>query len=256
MNRFMTWRRVAAFALFAFVAGIAPCAVSAATPTPDAHSGHHADATPAAATDPCVAPAGGTPMADHAMVGADMTEEFDLLFIDMMIPHHRSAVAMAEVALARGEHEEIRVLAQAIVSSQSSEVDQMTGWRDAWYPGAPMMPMDRMNKAMAALMQEMLAAAGTPSAGMGVMGGMAGTMDPQAEAQALCTASGPFDEAFLRMMIPHHRSAVAMAQVALVRGVHPEIKQPAQAIIDAQQRELAQMEGWLATWYGATPVPA
>ena len=44
---------------------------------------------------------------------AGMMGQFDLMFIDMMIPHHASAVAMAQVALTRAEHPELRALAEA-----------------------------------------------------------------------------------------------------------------------------------------------
>jgi uncharacterized protein (DUF305 family) len=64
---------------------------------------------------------------------------------------------------------------------------------------------------------------------------------------------GPKDEAFdLRFidgMIPHHQGAVEMAQEALQKSNRPEIKQLAQSIIDAQDKEIAQMQDWRKTWY-------
>ena len=65
---------------------------------------------------------------------------------------------------------------------------------------------------------------GTPGAGMDAMGGMMGMMDAIRMVQALCNAAGPFDQAFLQMMIPHHQSAVMMARVALLRATHPEFE--------------------------------
>ena len=47
----------------------------------------------------------------------------------------------------------MRALAQDIIASKSAEIDQMTAWRDAWYPGAPAMPMDQMSQMMMGMMQ-------------------------------------------------------------------------------------------------------
>lgn len=57
-----------------------------------------------------------------------------------------------------------------------------------------------------------------------------------------------FDEAFIRLMIPHHEGAIDMAERALKSSNHPEMKQLANDIIEAQQREIDMMKGWLTTW--------
>jgi uncharacterized protein (DUF305 family) len=62
------------------------------------------------------------------------------------------------------------------------------------------------------------------------------------------------DQQFITMMIPHHQMAIAMAKIALERAEHPELKQAAQNIISAQQREIDQMTAWQHEWFGdATP---
>ena len=53
------------------------------------------------------------------------------------------------------------------------------------------------------------------------------------------------DEAFMRGMLAHHRGAVEMAEIELEHGKDPEARELAQAIIAAQQAEIAQMEAWL-----------
>ena len=64
---------------------------------------------------------------------------------------------------------------------------------------------------------------------------------------------GPADESFdLRFidgMIPHHEGAVVMAQEALQKSNRPEIKQLAQAIIDAQEKEISELKEWRISWY-------
>ncbi|MBW4538834.1 MAG: DUF305 domain-containing protein [Myxacorys chilensis ATA2-1-KO14] len=59
--------------------------------------------------------------------------QFDLRFINAMIPHHESAIAMAKEAQQKSKRPEVQQLAKAIVSSQQTEIDQMEQWRKAWY---------------------------------------------------------------------------------------------------------------------------
>jgi uncharacterized protein (DUF305 family) len=65
---------------------------------------------------------------------------------------------------------------------------------------------------------------------------------------------------FIEMMIPHHQDAIVMADLALSRGRRSEIKELAQAIKQAQTRnltksmiefqnaEIAKMQGWQQSW--------
>ncbi len=69
-------------------------------------------------------------------------------------------------------------------------------------------------------------------------------MDPQQLAN-----KEPFDKAFIDAMIPHHQSAIEMAQVALEKSDNPKIKELAENIISAQQREIEQMREWRREWY-------
>ena len=49
-------------------------------------------------------------------------------------------------------------------------------------------------------------------------------------------------------MISHHQAAVIMAKEALTKAEHPDIKNIAQAIIDAQTAEISQLETWRDQW--------
>ncbi len=68
-------------------------------------------------------------------------DEFDLRFINAMIPHHEGAVAMAEDLRAKsasrsdpsGNRPEMQALADDIISAQQAEIEQMAAWRQDWY---------------------------------------------------------------------------------------------------------------------------
>ena len=85
-----------------------------------------------------------------------------------------------------------------------------------------------------------------PHGGMdpGQMEGMGMTTDPRSLAD-----EEPFDEAFIGAMIPHHRSAIQMANVTLEESDNPRIKELAGGIVEAQEREISQMQTWRENWY-------
>jgi uncharacterized protein (DUF305 family) len=149
-------------------------------------------------------------------------EYSDRRFIDAMVPHHQGAMAMAEVALKNAEHEEIKELSRNIISSQQAEIEELKAIKKEEF-GTSNVPMEMSQEQMR---------------GMGVM------MDPQQLANR-----EPFDKAFIDAMIPHHQSAIEMAQVALENSDNPKIKELAQNIISAQKREIEQMQQWRQQWY-------
>ena len=161
---------------------------------------------------------------------------FDQLFIDMMVPHHEGAVAMARIARLRASRPEITAMTADILRTQDAEITQMRAWRLAWYGSPDTPPMSAMPM---------------------LHGDMQMTHDMAAEVEQLRAAPEPFDRAFIDLMIPHHQSAIDMARVALTRAERPEIFGLAGEIIAAQQREIDQMQAWRAAWFAQpSTVPA
>ena len=188
--------------------------------------------------DPCIAFEATEATPSPAMEAMEMEIEFDLMFIDMMVPHHRGAIDMSEVLLHRSEIEEIRSLAEEIIAAQSAEIEQMNEWRESWYAGEPAMSADHANQMMQGMMGD-----------SGMMG-----MDSGAMLADLCEAEN-VEVAFLELMIPHHQSAIAMAEAALEQAEHEEVRELAQVIIDSQSAEIETMQAMLASLTG-TPVAA
>jgi uncharacterized protein (DUF305 family) len=62
----------------------------------------------------------------------------------------------------------------------------------------------------------------------------------------------PFDQRFLDQMIMHHQGAVMSTQMMIADSARPELRDLAQRIITAQQREITQMQQRRSDWYGAT----
>ncbi|HKH35999.1 MAG TPA: DUF305 domain-containing protein [Rubrobacter sp.] len=146
----------------------------------------------------------------------------DRRFIDAMVPHHQGAIAMAEIALKNAQHEEIIQLSRKIISSQQAEIEELKSIKQEEF-GTSNVPME--------LNQEQMRS-------MGMM------MDPQQLAN-----KEPFDKAFIDAMIPHHRSATEMAEVASEKSENARIKELAGDVINAQKREIEQMKQWRKEWY-------
>lgn len=62
-------------------------------------------------------------------------DAFDKAFLSEMIMHHEGAVEMAEAAKVNAKHAEIKQMADAIISAQTTEIAQMREWQKAWYGG-------------------------------------------------------------------------------------------------------------------------
>ena len=158
---------------------------------------------------------------EHATTGADATSEAnaaDIMFAQMMLPHHEQALEMSGIVLAKdGVDVDVAELAEQIEAAQGPEIEQLESWLDEW--GAPARGNDM------------------------AMDGMVS----EAELDDLEAADGASaSQVFLEQMIAHHEGAVAMAEEHLENGAHEGALAMSEAIIESQTAEIAQMRELLA----------
>ena len=164
--------------------------------------------------------AGGFTQRSVCGLGASIMGDIDRHFIGQMIPHHEDAVLMAELALTKADHEELKKLAENIKRDQSREIGEMRSWYKSWYN---------------------IKVPESAIGGMGMMGDMT-------DLESLENAK-LFDKEFIEQMIPHHQMAIMMASMMLNRTEREEMKKLAQDIIRTQTEEINQMSAWYSDWY-------
>jgi uncharacterized protein (DUF305 family) len=142
--------------------------------------------------------------------------EADVTFIQGMIPHHRGALEMTQLAESRVEDPRVQDLAGRIEAAQDPEIETMTGRLEQWRQSES----DDM---------------GGMDHGSGDMGGM--------EMSGLEAAAGAeFDRMFLEMMIEHHSGAVEMAETEIAEGQNSDAIALAREIATSQAAEIEEME--------------
>jgi uncharacterized protein (DUF305 family) len=157
----------------------------------------------------------------HMGHGMSQTKEFsgaDIMFAQMMIPHHEQALLMSGFAETRSSNEEVKKLARQIYAEQEPEIAQMKLW------------LEKTNS----------------SIDMGHDMGMNGMLT-DSEIEAMKSATGKaFDRLFLEGMIAHHEGAIHMAEM-IVDSDNTEAKKLGQSIQVTQQREIDLMKEMLKT---------
>jgi uncharacterized protein (DUF305 family) len=166
----------------------------------------------------CQSPAAApSPAPSASASSSSAANSADVMFAQMMIPHHEQAVVMSDAMLAKqGLSAEVVALATQIKNAQQPEIDQMRGWLKAW--GASEQGDHHGHT------------------------GMDGMLSDQ-ELDALKSAQGTdAEKLFLTGMIRHHEGAVAMAEQVRADGTDPQVKKLADAIITGQRAEIDQMK--------------
>ena len=143
---------------------------------------------------------------------------FDRAFIDAMVPHHQSAIEMATAAKEAGlSQSDLVKVADDILATQQLEINQMKDWRGEWFGSSTIDPD-----------------------GADALGLDESQMGMEHDADALMNSSN-VDTDFAQMMITHHQGAITMAKLAADKAEHDELKDLAEQIISAQEREIEVM---------------
>lgn len=169
-------------------------------------------------------------IADQDRIMMDMMEDMKLDspsgnasvdFLMGMIPHHESAVAMAESLLKYGgENEEIKKLAEDIIDVQNKEIEEM-------------------NEMIEELSDDSLKDEEKEAAYLEEYNKMFD--NPHAHHVDVSNAKS-VDEAFAMGMIAHHQMAVDMARAIFEYTDSDRLKEMSQDIIEVQEQEIAQMQ--------------
>jgi len=137
----------------------------------------------------------------------------EVMFAQMMIPHHKQAVSISETAIKKSQNQAILKLSQQIKGAQGSEISQMTYWLKATNSS---MSMDHDMK-------------------------MSGMLSLKELASLKSLTGAEFDRTFLDLMIKHHQGAIEMLDL-ISDSKNAEAKALSKSINSAQSREIKTMK--------------
>lgn len=162
----------------------------------------------------CAASTTSDSMHDHSVQASGDLAGADIMFLQMMIPHHQQAIDISDLALTKNADPELLALAKDIRDGQSAEIVRMKAWLDA--AGADLDPGHSMGHDM---------------------GGM---LDDSQLAELKSATGKNFDLLWLKGMTGHHDGALHMATM-ITDASNPEIKSFGQAIVATQSAQNKQM---------------
>ena len=153
-------------------------------------------------------------MHDHSTQASGDLSSDDVMFLQMMIPHHQQAIDISDLALTKSADPELLALAKDIRDGQAAEIITMKAWLDA--AGADLDLGHSMGHDM-------------------------GGMLTDSELAALKAATGKnFDLLWLKGMTGHHDGALHMATM-ITDARNADIKNFGQAIVAKQSAQNKQM---------------
>jgi uncharacterized protein (DUF305 family) len=162
-------------------------------------------------------------MADKAVDAAKDAIGFnddDVMFAQMMIPHHEQAIEMADIALDPlvGASDAVKSLATRIKAAQDPEITKMKSFLTSW--------------------KERL----TPDSSMDHGDSMSGMLSADAMKKLSSLRGADFDREWMNGMIEHHEGAIEMAKDVLKDGKDSAVKALANLVATAQDSEILEMK--------------
>ena len=153
----------------------------------------------------------------NEMHGNEITGNNDADFSKMMIEHHKGAVEMSELLLEKGQNEELKTFARKVIAAQDKEIDLMKKFENQTEvsPDSKIFQQE-LNQSMGAMMNQNI------------------------------KIHNDIDKDYAEQMIPHHQSAVDMAEVYLKYGKQKDLLKLCDDIVNTQTSEIQQLKTWLA----------
>uniref|UniRef100_A0A942T0G0 DUF305 domain-containing protein n=1 Tax=Neobacillus citreus TaxID=2833578 RepID=A0A942T0G0_9BACI len=148
----------------------------------------------------------------------------DVMFAQMMLPHHEQAVEMSDMLLSKrsGVDTGVTALAKQIKAEQSPEIKQLTSWLKGW--GEP-----------------------TESEHSGMGHSMSGMMSDSDMDDLDQASANDAAKRYLEQMVQHHEGAVDMAKTEVDKGKNPDAVAMAKSIVSSQTEQITQMQDMLAS---------
>lgn len=168
----------------------------------------------------------GSSTANQEQANRSSFNEADIMFLQMMIPHHKEAIEMAKLVPSRTDRPELLELSKSIIREQTNE----TTYMQRLLKKAGVKPDETMEM----------------EHGHGAMN--AEGMEPAEMRELKLARNQKFDLKFTNMMAKHHQGAIEMAQQVIADGRSQKIKQLAKRIIRDQRTEIKQMRRWYRKW--------
>ncbi|MBT2559285.1 DUF305 domain-containing protein [Hymenobacter sp. ISL-91] len=147
------------------------------------------------------------------------TQDPDHDFAAQMVLHHDAAIKMSEEELRAGSNQEMKTIAQDVITKQRAEITQFNSFLSSHQPTQPLVP--QFNQIQKTNMDRMMAAT---------------------DARTMTMRT---DVDYAEMMIDHHQAAIDNSEALLQHGRNATMRQLAQAIIADQRQEIATLRNWL-----------
>jgi uncharacterized protein (DUF305 family) len=146
--------------------------------------------------------------------------EDDVMFAQMMIPHHQQAVTLTALVPDRSTNPDLIALAAKIAGEQQPEIGGMRALLTQWDVKTAEMPHESGHAGMA----------------------MQGMINDATMIKLDSLKGADFDTLWLQSMINHHQGAIEMAKVEIADGKNADMITMAKNIVSAQQAEIDQMK--------------
>ena len=141
----------------------------------------------------------------------------DVMFLQMMIPHHQQAIDISNIALKTSKDSELLALARTIIKAQTSEILQMKSW---------------------------LQDAGVTTDMGHSMSGMGGMLDDTKLSDLSAARGKTFDRLWLEGMVGHHDGAIHMTTM-IQDASNSDIRVFGESIVKDQSAQIVQMKAML-----------